>query len=89
MMLLVCLLTVRGGTFYTADDVLSNSLINDIFQDSRNYIWIATEDGLNKYDGVRFTVYKNKPGSRHHKTIISARYSKTAKDASGLDASTD
>lgn len=62
MMLLVCLLTVRGGTFYTADDVLSNSLINDIFQDSRNYIWIATEDGLNKYDGVRFTVYKNKPG---------------------------
>ncbi|KAA6307281.1 Sensor histidine kinase TodS, partial [termite gut metagenome] len=49
------------GTFYSTDHELSSTLINGIYQDRRNYIWIATEDGLNKYDGVRFTVYKNFP----------------------------
>jgi signal transduction histidine kinase/ligand-binding sensor domain-containing protein/AraC-like DNA-binding protein len=50
------------GTLYSTDKELSNSLINAIYQDKRNYIWIATEDGLNKYDGVKFTNYKNIKG---------------------------
>ena len=49
----------QTGTFYSTDNVLSNSLINCIYQDSRNYIWVATEDGLNKFDGVRFSIYHN------------------------------
>ena len=49
----------QTGTFYSTDKELSNSLINTIYQDHRNYIWIATEDGLNKFDGVKFTIYKN------------------------------
>lgn len=36
---------------YTTEDRLSNSLINDILQDAVGYIWIATEDGLNRFDG--------------------------------------
>jgi len=56
------LLNAQVGTFYTADnELISSSLINYIYQDQRNYIWIATEDGLNKYDGVKFTIYKNHP----------------------------
>ena len=51
------------GTFYSTDKELSNSLINAIYQDRRNYIWIATEDGLNKYDGVKFTTYKSVKGN--------------------------
>ena len=47
------------GIFYSTDKDISNSLINYIYQDKRNYLWIATEDGLNKYDGIKFTVYKN------------------------------
>ncbi|MDR2474806.1 MAG: hybrid sensor histidine kinase/response regulator, partial [Bacteroidales bacterium] len=51
------------GTFYsTSDNELSSSLINAIYQDKQNYIWVATEDGLNRFDGVRFAVYKNLPG---------------------------
>lgn len=50
------------GTFYTTDKELSSSLITAIYQDSRNYIWIATENGLNKFDGVRFTIYKSVKG---------------------------
>lgn len=52
-------MTAQTGIFYSTDKDLSNSLINCIYQDKRNYIWIATEDGLNKFDGVKFTVYKN------------------------------
>ncbi len=53
----------QTGRLYTTDYELSNSLINTIYQDSRNYIWIATEDGLNKYDGVKFTIYRNEKGN--------------------------
>ncbi|MDR1936984.1 MAG: response regulator [Tannerellaceae bacterium] len=36
---------------------MSCNLINDICQDSCGFIWIATEYGLNKFDGVRFSQY--------------------------------
>jgi ligand-binding sensor domain-containing protein len=39
-------------------DGLSQSSPNCIFQDSRGILWIGTEDGLNKYDGYSFEVYK-------------------------------
>lgn len=59
----------QTGIFYISEKELSSSLINAIYQDQRNYIWVATEDGLNKYDGVRFTQYKNILGNS--KTIKS------------------
>jgi len=52
-------LFAQKGLFFSSEKELSSSLINAIYQDQRNYIWIATEDGLNKYDGIRFTTYKN------------------------------
>ena len=58
-------LSSQTGKLYTTDYELSNSLINTIYQDSRNFIWIATEDGLNKYDGVKFTIYRNEKGNPH------------------------
>ncbi|MFY9516272.1 MAG: two-component regulator propeller domain-containing protein, partial [Dysgonamonadaceae bacterium] len=51
----------QTGIFYSTDKDISNSLINFIYQDKRNYLWIGTEDGLNKFDGIKFTVYKNDP----------------------------
>jgi ligand-binding sensor domain-containing protein/HPt (histidine-containing phosphotransfer) domain-containing protein len=36
---------------------LSNSTVYSIIQDSKGFIWFATEDGLNKYDGYKFTIY--------------------------------
>ncbi|MGO3804886.1 MAG: two-component regulator propeller domain-containing protein [Sphingobacterium sp.] len=36
---------------------LSSNLIRSIAQDEHGYIWIATEYGLNKFDGVRFVQY--------------------------------
>jgi signal transduction histidine kinase/ligand-binding sensor domain-containing protein/DNA-binding response OmpR family regulator len=44
----------------TPDNGLSNSHITQIYQDSKGYIWIATENGLNKFDGYSFTVYSER-----------------------------
>ena len=45
----------------TPDDGLSNSHINQIYQDSKGYIWVATENGLNKFNGYDFEVYLSIP----------------------------
>lgn len=36
---------------------LSSNLINKIIQDSNGYIWVATDYGLNKFDGIKYTQY--------------------------------
>lgn len=45
---------------YSIEDGLSQSHVTDIIQDKFGYIWIATQDGLNKYDGYEFDVLKHK-----------------------------
>lgn len=39
------------------DEGLSNNYVTCIFQDSKGYIWIGTEDGLNRYDGKTVKIY--------------------------------
>jgi ligand-binding sensor domain-containing protein len=41
---------------------LSHNKVNCILQDKRGFIWFGTEDGLNRYDGKYFTVYRRTPG---------------------------
>lgn len=48
----------QEGKMFTVDKELSSSMINKVYQDHDGIIWIATEDGLNRYDGAKFTVYK-------------------------------
>ena len=40
---------------------LSQSTVTSIFQDSKGFIWLGTEDGLNKYNGYEFIVYRHDP----------------------------
>lgn len=45
----------------TINDGLSLSSVYCIFQDSKGFMWFGTEDGLNKYDGNSFTVFRADP----------------------------
>ncbi|MCA1991101.1 MAG: PAS domain-containing protein [Coleofasciculus sp. S288] len=42
----------------TANDGLSQSHVLCMLQDSHGFMWMGTQDGLNKYDGYNFIVYK-------------------------------
>ncbi len=42
----------------TSDNGLSQNTIEDIFKDSRGFVWFATRNGLNRYDGYSFKIYK-------------------------------
>jgi ligand-binding sensor domain-containing protein len=43
------------------DAGLSQSNGTCILQDSRGFMWFGTQDGLDRYDGYKFVVYKNNP----------------------------
>ena len=55
----------------TTIDGLSQSTAESIYQDSKGYIWIGTNDGLNRYDGYNFKVYKY---GKDSKTSIASNY---------------
>ncbi|MDO6430308.1 two-component regulator propeller domain-containing protein [Flavitalea sp. BT771] len=40
-------------------DGLSNNHVNDIFKDSRGYLWFGTNSGLNRYDGYSFRIFRH------------------------------
>lgn len=48
---------------YTTKNNLSQSSVNIIKQDLQGFIWIGTDDGLNKFDGKDFQVFKNIPNN--------------------------
>ena len=52
----------------SSDDGLSQVAVRSILQDQYGFLWIATLDGLNRYDGKRFTVYYNKENDKNSLT---------------------
>ena len=46
---------------FTTKDGLANSSVSRIIQDREGIIWIATQAGLNKFDGYTFTHYEHDP----------------------------
>jgi ligand-binding sensor domain-containing protein/serine phosphatase RsbU (regulator of sigma subunit) len=44
---------------------LSQHSVNAILQDSTGFLWFATNDGLNKYNGFEFRIFKPIPGNAH------------------------
>jgi ligand-binding sensor domain-containing protein len=41
---------------------LSQGTVKSFMQDENGFIWVGTRNGLNRFDGYRFTVFKNIPG---------------------------
>ncbi len=56
----------------SSEEGLSQSVVLSILQDKQGFMWFGTQDGLNRFDGYRFTIYKNDPKdpeSLSHNTV--------------------
>ncbi len=60
---------------------ISQINITCIFQDSRGFMWFGTRDGLNRYDGYNFIVYRNDP--KNNNTISNNFIQNITEDKSG------
>lgn len=55
------------------EDGLSQNSVLALLQDRQGFLWVGTQEGLNRYDGYGFTVYKNDPdnaNSLSHSSIL-------------------
>ncbi len=65
LILLTCIYSPRTQTtqvkFHnlSSEQGLSQITARCIYQDSKGFLWVGTQDGLNKYDGYSFTVYRH------------------------------
>jgi len=49
---------------FSVKDGLSQVCVNSIIQDQHGFVWFATNDGLNRYDGYKFTIFKPNLGDQ-------------------------
>lgn len=49
---------------FNVENGLSNNWISDIYQDENAYLWIATQYGVNRFDGKNFTQYTYNPNPK-------------------------
>jgi signal transduction histidine kinase/ligand-binding sensor domain-containing protein/DNA-binding response OmpR family regulator len=61
---------------------LSQNNVLCILQDSKGFMWFGTRDGLNKYDGYTFTVYKN--DAKNNNSISNNFISAIVQDSKGV-----
>ncbi|UII31416.1 ATP-binding protein [Fulvivirga ulvae] len=52
----------------TIDNGLSQNTVMSITQDDQGFLWVATQDGLNRYDGYEFITYTN--DLKNHNTLL-------------------
>lgn len=50
---------------YGVENGLSQTTIRDLYQDQEGFVWLGTQDGLNRFDGYEFRIYRNDPAKQN------------------------
>ncbi|MFT3823111.1 MAG: two-component regulator propeller domain-containing protein [Chitinophagaceae bacterium] len=50
-------------THFSSANGLSSNIVKNVVQDHKGYMWFATLDGLQRYDGNKFITFRNEPGN--------------------------
>jgi ligand-binding sensor domain-containing protein len=58
---------------YRVEQGLPSDVAKALTQDKHGFIWVATDDGLVKYDGLKFTTYKAALRSQYAKSFLQTR----------------
>lgn len=60
---------VKSSDYYfrnmAVEDGLSQNMVYSIMQDKTGFMWFGTMDGLNRYDGIQFRIFKKGNGNPH------------------------
>jgi len=52
-------------THYQVENGLSNNAVLCIMQDHLGFLWFGTRDGLNRFDGLSYKIFRNDPGDKN------------------------
>ncbi len=74
LFLLLCLLRFSSLSaqsdlrfeYLTEKEGLSNNEVTSIYQDREGFMWFGTDDGLNRYDGYEFKIFRPDPRNLQH-----------------------
>ena len=67
----------------TTREGLSQNDVNCVFQDHNGFLWIGTNDGLNRYDGYNFKTYRIDPSKNGESGLTSNLIFKVKEDVKG------
>lgn len=77
----VCAQNTTDYEAISAEQGLSQGMIFDMLQDNDGFLWLATKNGLNRYDGYSFKVFSNDP--QNSKSLSSNIVNKLFEDSKG------
>ena len=66
LLLLFLIISVQSafaqmGKLFDASQQLSSNFVNQVYLDNDGFLWVVTRNGLNRYDGYQFDIYKKNP----------------------------
>jgi ligand-binding sensor domain-containing protein/signal transduction histidine kinase/DNA-binding response OmpR family regulator len=78
---IVCAQNQLNFKHLTINEGLSQNTVFCVMQDKTGFIWVGTEDGLNKYDGYDFTIYKHE--NNNQKSLSHSQVNAILEDPKG------
>ena len=82
MLLLPACMRAQTGQFFNPDKQLSSSFVTQVYFDKDGYLWATTRNGINRYDGYQFHVFRKE--NEQYKTLESNYVNTMLQDRHGL-----